>query len=164
VGEKVSCFLQLVAESDQSALATGLQLILSYDSGTLSLDNFYDESCFPGVGCFPTSATGPGSFPLSSGHSIAVAPPDVANWVGFGGFIVTHLSSPSTLITTAYFAGDGSIVNDPVFVEVRFDVLVAISALSPAEVSAGSMLASDAAASTLEMDIVGEGLFMTSEP
>ena len=85
-------------------------------------------------------------------------------WDGFGGVIVTHLSAPSTPITEAYFAVDGTIVGDPDFVEVRFDVLATILPEAPAEVSAGSLLASDAAASTLEMTVVGEGLFMTSEP
>jgi len=164
VGEQVSCPLQLAAVSESSALATGIQLILSYDAATLKLDNFYDESCFPGVGCFETPATGVGAFPLSTGHSVSAAPPDTADWDGFGGVIVTHLSAPSTPITEAYFAVDGTIVGDPDFVEVRFDVLATILPEAPAEVSAGSLLASDAAASTLEMTVVGEGLFMTSEP
>jgi len=164
LGEQVSCPLQLAAESAGSPLATAIQLILSYDEATLKLENFYDETCFPGIGCFDTAATGPGSFPLSTGHSVSVAPPDVADWEGFGGMIVTHLSQPDTAITPAYFDVDGTIVGDPDFVEVRFDVLASIPPGAPAQVSAGSLLASDAAASTLNMTVVGEGLFMTSEP
>ncbi|NUN15754.1 MAG: hypothetical protein HUU55_19180 [Myxococcales bacterium] len=185
VGATVTCAFNLAAAAEAGPFTTGIQYTLTFDASKLELVNFYDEACFAGIGCFPVALTGAGSFPLSTGHSLSIGPPKIADWNrkpcsavapcgtgiacvggfcagsgGFGGVVIVNLSNPTANITPAYLNAAGAVQLDPLYMTAQFKVLQAIPQATPETVDAGSALGTDKTSVTL--DIVIKNFVMIS--
>ena len=149
--------------------------------------NFFDEICFNGVGCFTLAVTGPGAFPLSSGHSFSMGPPNPVDWQpdtcvdsndcsqsstctaglcentgGFGAIVIVNLSDPTLPLSTAYFDDLGQVVGEPVFVDVHFKLLADIPESAPEALLFGNLVAADASSNSLSVTMQDE-VFVSSE-
>lgn len=140
-----SCFFKIAAASNTEPLATALQFNMIYDNTKVGLTGFFDNVCFgPGgtAPCFVVAVAGPGSFPMSTGHSITLNPSAPASWAGMGGVVIVNVSKPDSALTPAYLNGN-TVVGNPDFVEVRFTLKTAIPAGAPVAINLDKVLASD---------------------
>ncbi|NUN13438.1 MAG: hypothetical protein HUU55_07365 [Myxococcales bacterium] len=188
-GATVDCPLLLASASAADPFCTGLQYTLQFDYTKVQLVNFFDEACFPGVGCFPVAVTGTGAFPLSTGHSVSIGPPKIADWNkpvacsavlpcannaaciaggcegtgGFGGVVIVNLTDPTKPISNAVIDAGGNLTADPQFMIARFTLSQNISAATPVEVLFGSGIGADATSKTLNI-AVEDTLIISSKP
>ncbi|NUN16212.1 MAG: hypothetical protein HUU55_21505 [Myxococcales bacterium] len=184
-----SCYLKLAASSVTSPLATGLQFTMAYDYTKLELVAFMTEICFPGFGCFPVPATGPGSSALPTGHNVSIAPPQIKNWqgetcnpptincknnlpcingkcqgtAGYGAVVIVNLIDPAKPITLAYLNNE-VVVNDSDFLEVQFKVLSPDVVSVPTGVYFPSSVATNKDSVTMEVDVLEDIELFVSYP
>ncbi|GMV38354.1 MAG: hypothetical protein AMXMBFR64_00700 [Myxococcales bacterium] len=152
-GEIVTCSVRVARETEADPPATGIEFAVDYDETVLQLDNFYDELCFPGFGCFETPVTGPGSTPLSTGHSVSIAPTKVADWKGSGAVVIVNTSDPTVPLSNAYIEA-GAIEGEPEMVRVKFKLLSDVAAGNPAQVELTNLVSADGQAATLVSEII----------
>jgi hypothetical protein len=150
----VDCAVTVARASELDPPATGIEFAVTYDESKLLLDNFYDELCFEGFGCFDVTVTGAGSTPLSTGHSVAIAPTKVENWAGQGAVVIVNTSDPTVALSDAHLEGDGEVSGDPTVVRLRFKLLQDITEASPEQVELAELVSSDADAFTLVSEII----------
>jgi hypothetical protein len=183
-GSAVDCDFLLAANTAASNKAAGLQAALNWDATKASFLNFYTETCFPAAGCFEVALAGPGSMPLSTGHSLSVGPLDLAEWSaqacgtaadcggepctgglcegsgGFGAIVVVNLSNPYAPITDAYLDAGGAVVGEPKFMWARFELLADVATEDAATVEVSKPLASSTEIETLSI-VVLDGVMVT---
>ena len=153
-GETVTCMVRIARQTEADPPPTGIEFAMDYDKTKLQLDNFYDELCFPGFGCFETSVTGTGSTPLSTGHAVSIAPTKVASWAGTGAVVIVNTSDPTVPLSDAWLDAGGVLQGDADVVRVKFKLLSDISAGAPAQVKLTELVSADGEANTLVSEII----------
>jgi hypothetical protein len=137
-----------------SVPAAGLQFTLTYDPGQLSFVKFHDQLCTEPGSCIDWDCPPQGSL-QPTGHSLV--------WdetiPGQLKVIIFNMADPEAAITDAVWAG-GQITGDPLVMEVVFSTDADIPAGLPAGVALGGMVAADAQASALQVDLV-DGVMVT---
>jgi hypothetical protein len=181
----VSCPLLVAKGNPSLPAATAVQFTLDYDPKKLELVNFFDTLCFAGAGCFNWNMTGPGSLPMSTGHSVSPAPTNLADWKGttcnaskpcqggascvqgickgtdgFGGVLVVNSQNPTVALSPAHFSNPDTLVGDATILTVQFKLLSAIPLLDPAAVVVGGMQGADGTGKNLDM-VLYDGVFVT---
>jgi len=120
---------------------------MTFNPFELEFLGLYDETCFEGVGCFDVLVVDSGAFPLSTGHSVTMAPLSIPGWQpktcdtetpcakgscenntcidtgGFGGFVIVHTSLPDTPLSLSFLDSSGILQGDPDFARAKFKVL-----------------------------------------
>ena len=156
VGEVVGCAVQLVRKAEAAPAATGIEFAMTYDPAKLELDNFYDDLCFEGFGCFESVLTGAGATGLSTGHQVSIAPTKTTQWAGDGAVVIVNTSDPTTPLTDAYLDGQGAVVGEPLLFTAKFKLLVDVNAAAPEKVELSELVSSDAVAATLVSEIINQ--------
>ena len=177
------CPLSLASQDPLEPKTTGMQFAMEFDASRISLIGIVDDVCYENVGCFEVSVAGAGAFPLSSGHSITMAPLTLASWAadpcsqesdcpgntecneggcfetgGFGALVIVHIAVPTKPLTDAVFNEDGTTTGEPEILRFQFEVLESSSTPFPLYLT--SVVA--AAGSTESLDvIITEGLILT---
>jgi hypothetical protein len=173
---EVECAFKVISCKQTDERATAMQFTLTWDATQATIVNLYDDICFP-VGCFPLALTGTGAQPMSTGHSVSIAPNPIGGWNGkpctnasqcggvactgnycvgteaqggFGAAVIVNLTNPSAVFSNAYFAGDGSVVGDPTIFRMRFKLKTAIPAGAPLEVFIDQLVVTDKTSIALE--------------
>ena len=103
----------------------------------------FSSICFDSVGCFELPVAGEGAVPLSTGHTLSMAPLTIAGWKGipcasdgecakecnqgtcsntggFGGLILVHVSAPDTPLNPSFLLPSGAVFGDPLVATLRF--------------------------------------------
>ena len=153
-GDTVSCSIRVARQSDEDPSATGIEFAVDYDPAVMQLDNFYDDLCFAGFGCFETAVTGSGSTPLSSGHTVSIAPTKVANWAGTGAVVVVNTSDPTVPLSEAWVDDLGVVQGEAELMRMKFKLLQDVSAAAPAKVELSELVGADGEANTLVSEII----------
>jgi hypothetical protein len=162
------CPLRLAAVSFfPEKFATGLQFALVFDPNKLALLGVVDTLCFDGAGCFDVEVAGEAATqPLSTGHSVSIAPTTLAEWntQGGGAAIIVNIGDPARAITEAYLDEDGALVGDPVVLRMRFELLQQTGAQNVALVALDNVVAAAADSSQLELTPLTQelGILITS--
>lgn len=156
------------AGSPTNCQAVAMQGSFTFDADVLSLVDFYDESCFPDIGCFNIAVTGFSggvAQPLSTGHSVSAAPMAGSAWNADGGgaVVVVNLSDPSALFSQAWWQ-DGAVEGDSVVFEMYFRVNGGGSDAGGSQVCVANALQTNADSSTLVAEILPDGTFVTDCP
>jgi cysteine-rich repeat protein len=189
-GQQLDCAFNIARAAQAQDNATGLQFTMRFDRTVLNLVNFYDLQCFGPVGCFDVPVIG--GQPLSTGHSISIAPTTINSWNGtnctsnaqcsalpapatgqciankcegtggFGGVVIVNLTNPGAALSNAYLQA-GAVVNDPLFVKVRFNI---IAAAVNQQVLVGSLAAAqkDSLPLNVTVQTVGGNSVLVTQP
>ncbi len=146
-GQTVDCPVQLVRGQGGQAHAVNLQFSVGFPADKLYLEDFYDEHCFEGVGCYDLALAGEGGFgTVASGHSLIPAPASLSGWNakecasasdcngsactaglcagtgGGGGLLLVHFADDSQPFNTAFLNGEGAVIGDAGLLWMRFQL------------------------------------------
>jgi hypothetical protein len=159
---EVVCPLRLASLVNTPAkFASGLQCTVSFDETKVELLAFEDEVCFGGSGCFDLPVAGaPAAQPLSTGHSVSVAPTTVAAWNtdGFGGMVIVNLNDPTKAISSATIGAGNAVVGDPVVLRMRFKLLSGVAPASAVSVYLDKIVAADGSSLPLAIAPISKAL------
>jgi hypothetical protein len=142
-GDIVQCPISVVraaASQSERTIPGGLEFHMIWDPALAEIQPFTYPLCYEGV-CYSlqTPECGPSGCAwasLATGHSLAAAPQDFAQWQaqGEGSLIIVSLSASP--LVSAYLDGGGAVVgSDATVLTASFRLLADIPAASPAAVN-----------------------------
>lgn len=136
-GDTVTCPMYLARGAELGASPAAVQFTIQYDSAVVQPVQFQDEFCIaPGV-C-STVVTPPNAL-SPSGHTVSIAPTDIASWNGTGTVIIANTSDPTAAINDAFVAA-GSVSGDAQFVELVVQLAQDVDPSTPAYLTYSNIL------------------------
>ena len=129
---ELECPLSIARASEGLPPATALQFSMTYPPEQYEFLGVFSSICFDSVGCFELPVAGEGAVPLSTGHTLSMAPLTIAGWKGipcasdgecakecnqgtcsntggFGGLILVHVSAPDTPLNQSFLLPSGAV-------------------------------------------------------
>lgn len=168
-GSMVYCEVR-IARLDGSAPGTAMQYLLDYDAATLKILAAVDQICFGPNGTDPCVAVslvynnGASGQPTVQGHSVSITPSPLSSWNGLGGMVIVNLQSTESPMTNAVYFTDGTITGKPKLMTLQFEVLKDVGSLETTTVGVSKVVVANADANKLAVEILSDGLFLTSDP
>ncbi|NUN16022.1 MAG: hypothetical protein HUU55_20535, partial [Myxococcales bacterium] len=165
-GDTVTCPLYLARGTELGANPAAVQFTIQYDAAALQPVQFQDEFCvLPGT-CV-TVVTPPNAL-SPSGHTVSIAPTDIATWNGSGTVIVANTADPTAAINDA-FVSAGAVVGDGQFIELVVQLAQDIDPATPAYLTYSAMLGATAdgkpmSASMLDCTMIYESADCAADP
>ena len=172
-GNTVSCPLTLASATALLQPPTALEFRISWDPAKVKIRPFEDEFCWEEA-CYPiqipycTETGGCAWGALNTGHTVAAAPLDFANWFDQGTVIIVNMGDPSKTITHAYVDKTGALNgSDATFLTAIFELTDDIPAESPVSIYLSEVVFSSADAFTMPFtfaQLPAKRVFVTTLP
>ncbi|NUN16162.1 MAG: hypothetical protein HUU55_21255, partial [Myxococcales bacterium] len=138
-GDTGICKLRLARATIETAIPTGVQFDLSYNSSLLSATALKDLVCFGPGGTEPClDLDVPPSTLFPSGHTVTLNPAAIGSWVGAGSVVVFHLADPSSAVTEAYLQFT-SVIGTADFVDLHVELAGDVDPAAPVYVYAANI-------------------------
>ncbi|NUN15524.1 MAG: hypothetical protein HUU55_18015, partial [Myxococcales bacterium] len=163
-GSSASCQLRIARATNLTPLPAGAQYTIGYDSASLSLNEFSDETCVGPGGmppCFPVTVPPNPLFP--SGHSVIIVPVAPGDWSGSGNVFLANLSDPTSPVSSAYLSG-GGVDGDPLVMTMELTLLADIPEEAPQYLYLSNVKGTTANAEDLTGSVQTGGLMVLSWP
>ncbi len=155
-GEAVDCPVR-VAVGEDGIPARALQGTLHFDASALEFKGFVQEVCPKAGQCIEQPLSGERPTLAATGHTLAIAPKNVADWKGKGSFILANFSNPKAALSVARVGTDAA--QKPLF-KARFVLKRDVPASQAATVSIDKVLGADDTAREVPVS-VENGLLVT---